>query len=54
MERIAQGLNNQEIARRLVVSGKTVSNHISNNFNTLQVVDRAQAIIKASRAGMGE
>jgi len=51
---IAQGLNNQEIAQRLVVSGKTVSNHISNIFSKLQVVDRAQAIIKARQAGMGE
>lgn len=51
---IARGLNNQEIARRLHVSGKTVSNHISNIFNKLQVVDRAQAIVKAHRAGMGE
>lgn len=51
---IAQGLNNQEIAQRLVVSGKTVSNHISNIFSKLQVADRAQAIIKARQAGMGE
>lgn len=51
---IAQGLNNQEIAQRLVVSGKTISNHISNIFSKLQVVDRAQAIIKARQAGLGE
>lgn len=54
LELIAQGLNNHEIARSLHVSGKTVSNHISNIFNKLQVVDRAQAIIKARQAGMGE
>lgn len=51
---IAQGLNNPEIANRLHVSGKTVSNHISNIFSKLQVADRAQAIIKARSAGMGE
>jgi DNA-binding NarL/FixJ family response regulator len=51
---IAQGLNNTEIASRLFVSGKTISNHISNIFNKLQVVDRAQAIIKARSAGLGE
>lgn len=51
---IAQGLNNQEIAQRLAVSGKTISNHISNIFSKLQVVDRAQVIIKARQAGMGE
>ncbi len=50
---IAQGLNNQDIAGRLHISGKTVSNHISNIFNKLQVVDRAQAIIKARDAGLG-
>jgi len=49
---IAQGLNNQDIAARLHISGKTVSNHISNIFNKLQVADRAQAIIKARDAGI--
>ena len=51
---IAQGLNNQEIAGQLYLSAKTVSNHISNIFNKLQVADRAQAIIKARQAGLGE
>ena len=50
---IAQGLNNQEIAVRLGITAKTVSNHISNIFNKLQVADRAQAIIKARKAGLG-
>ena len=51
---IAQGLNNQQIASRLQVSGKTISNHISSIFNKLQVADRAQAMVKARAAGMGE
>lgn len=50
---IAQGLNNQALAARLHVSGKTISNHISNIFNKLQVADRAQAIVKARSAGLG-
>jgi len=50
---IAQGLNNTEIANRLVLSPKTVRNHISNIFDKLQVADRAQAIIKARDAGLG-
>lgn len=50
---IAQGLNNQEIAQQLFVSSKTISNHISNIFNKLQVTDRPQAIVKARRAGLG-
>ena len=51
---IAAGENNQEIARRLHISAKTVSNHISNIFGKLQVADRAQAIVKARQAGLGD
>lgn len=50
---IARGANNNDIADRLHISAKTVSNHISNIFNKLQVADRAQAIIKAREAGLG-
>jgi DNA-binding NarL/FixJ family response regulator len=49
---IAQGLNNQEIARKLVLSPKTVRNHITNIFSKLQVADRAQAIVRAREAGL--
>jgi DNA-binding NarL/FixJ family response regulator len=49
---IAQGCNNTEIAGRLVLSPKTVRNHVSNIFNKLQVADRAQAIIRAREAGL--
>lgn len=54
LELIAQGLNNKKIARQLTISEKTVRNHVSNIFNKLQVADRAQAIIRARKAGMGE
>lgn len=50
---IAQGVNNGEIANRLNISVKTVRNHVSNIFSKLQVVDRAQAIIRAREAGLG-
>ncbi|MDX1687021.1 MAG: response regulator transcription factor [Candidatus Promineifilaceae bacterium] len=50
---IAQGLSNSDIAGRLHISRKTVSNHISSIFNKLQVADRAQVIVKAREAGMG-
>ena len=53
LELIARGFNNQAIANRLSISEKTVRNHISNIFNKLQVVDRAQAIVKAREAGLG-
>ncbi|MBE0411633.1 MAG: response regulator transcription factor [Anaerolineales bacterium] len=50
---IAQGFNNSTIAEKLVISPKTVHNHITNILSKLQVVDRAEAIIKARRAGLG-
>ena len=50
---IADGADNQQISDRLVISPKTVSNYISSIFNKLQVADRANAIIKARRAGLG-
>ncbi|MCB8977379.1 MAG: response regulator transcription factor [Ardenticatenaceae bacterium] len=53
LTQIAEGKNNQEIAEALHISVKTVSNHISNVFNKLQVTDRAQAIVKARNAGVG-
>ncbi len=50
---IAEGYNNTAIAARLGLSLKTVQNHISNIFSKLQVVDRAQAIVRAREAGLG-
>jgi DNA-binding NarL/FixJ family response regulator len=49
---ISQGLNNQEIAQKLVLSPKTVRNHITNIFSKLQVADRAQAMVRAREAGL--
>jgi DNA-binding NarL/FixJ family response regulator len=54
LELIAQGLNNAAIAERLVLSPKTVGNHISNIFSKLQVADRAEAIVRARNAGLGQ
>jgi DNA-binding NarL/FixJ family response regulator len=51
---IAQHLTNPEIAERLGVSLKTVRNHVSNIFSKLQVVDRAQAILRAREGGLGD
>lgn len=53
LELIAQGLNNAAIAERLVLSPKTVRNHVSAIFSKLQVADRAEAIIRAREVGLG-
>jgi DNA-binding NarL/FixJ family response regulator len=53
LQLIAQGRKNLEIAQQLVLSPKTVRNHVSNIFSKLQVADRAEAIIRARDAGLG-
>ncbi len=50
---IAQGYKNPEIAAQLVLSPKTVRNHITNILSKLQVADRAEAILRAREAGLG-
>jgi len=54
LELLARGRANAEIGRHLAISAKTVRNHVSNIFAKLQVTDRAQAIIRAREAGLGE
>jgi DNA-binding NarL/FixJ family response regulator len=49
---IARGESNAAIAEQLVISLKTVRNHVSNIYNKLQVADRAQAAIRARDAGL--
>mgnify|MGYP001206770682 CR=1 FL=1 len=53
LDLIAQGRSNAEIAARLVLSPKTVRNHVSNVLSKLQVADRTEAAIKAREAGLG-
>lgn len=53
LDLVARGLTNAEIARRLVVSDKTVRNHVSNVFTKLQVAGRAEAVARARDAGFG-
>jgi DNA-binding NarL/FixJ family response regulator len=50
---VAAGCGNHEIARRLVLSEKTVRNHVSTIFFKLHVHDRAAAVAKARDAGLG-
>jgi DNA-binding NarL/FixJ family response regulator len=49
---ISRGQTNQQIADELVLSLKTVRNHVSNICGKLQVADRAQAVIRAREAGL--
>ena len=49
---IAHGHSNEQIAEQLVVSIKTVRNHVSIIFSKLQVADRAQAVVRAREAGL--
>jgi DNA-binding NarL/FixJ family response regulator len=53
LELVAAGKGNATIAHELVISLKTVRNHVSNIFTKLQVSDRSQAIVKAREAGLG-
>jgi len=53
LDLIARGMANPEIARRLVLSPKTVRNHVSNILSKLQARDRSAAIVQAREAGLG-
>jgi len=50
---VATGYGNHEIARRLVLSDKTVRNHVSAIIFKLKVRDRAAVVAKARDAGLG-
>jgi DNA-binding NarL/FixJ family response regulator len=54
LELLARGYDNRRIARELFLSDKTVRNHVSNVLTRLDAPDRAEAIQRARRAGMGE
>ncbi|AQA23742.1 bacterial regulatory, luxR family protein [Rhodococcus sp. MTM3W5.2] len=53
LDLVAGGLDTAAISRRLVLSPKTVRNHISNILAKLGVPDRSAAIVRARQAGLG-
>ena len=53
LDLVAQGCDNATIARRLVLSEKTVRNHVSACLTKLQVASRAEAVALARDAGLG-
>jgi DNA-binding NarL/FixJ family response regulator len=49
---LAQGLDNQTIAQKLVVTRRTVQNHVSNIYGKLGVASRTEAMAYAIRHGL--
>jgi NarL family two-component system response regulator LiaR len=52
LQLVATGLSNQEIAQNLVVSERTVRNHVSNILTKLHLANRTQAALYALREGL--
>jgi NarL family two-component system response regulator LiaR len=49
---VAQGMTNQEIAEQLVISERTVANHVANILGKLHLANRVQAALWALREGV--
>lgn len=54
LDLVAQGLSNQEIADRLIVSERTVRKHVSNILGKLHLANRTQAALYALRTGIAK
>ena len=48
---ITEGMNNKEIAAELMIAEKTVKTHVSGILNKLDLQDRTQAAIHATKQG---
>ena len=49
---VAQGMSNQEIAEKLVISERTVRTHVTNILGKLHLANRTQAALYALREGL--
>jgi DNA-binding NarL/FixJ family response regulator len=54
LDMLAAGKTNDQIARELFVSGKTVRNTVSSIYTKLHAAGRGEAIVKAREAGYGQ
>jgi len=54
LELLARDFKNSEIAEKLVISPKTVRNHVSTILSKLQAGNREEAARQARQAGLGE
>lgn len=54
LQLLSEGQSNRKIAETLVISEKTVKNHVSNILQKMDVNDRTQAVVTAIRNGWVE
>jgi len=54
LQLLSEGQSNRKISETLVISEKTVKNHVSNNLQKMNVKDRTQAVVTAIRNGWVE
>lgn len=54
LQLLSEGQSNRMIAETLIISEKTVKNHVSNILQKMKVNDRTQAVVKAIKNGWVE